>query len=140
MHLKAIVQFQKKKSFYFTNFTMDMLIKMGSTRLKLGSTAFQPCVPGIVCENFCFEHKLSRFFSQNFYLNQAFFRIRLSFSPDLIKWCLYVSYMYEKLYMSANFWHQDVRVSHLQKNTRTRSKPNNMYPKTLKIGSNLDFF
>ena len=23
--------------------------------------------------------------------------------------------MYEKLFMSANFWHQDVRVSHLQK-------------------------
>ena len=27
--------------------------------------------------------------------------------------------MYEKLFMSAKFWHQDVRVSHLQKSTRT---------------------
>ena len=27
--------------------------------------------------------------------------------------------MYEKLYMSAKFWHHDVRVSHLQKSTRT---------------------
>ena len=27
--------------------------------------------------------------------------------------------MYEKLFMSAKFWHQDVRVNHLQKITRT---------------------
>ena len=27
--------------------------------------------------------------------------------------------MYEKLFMSAKFWHQDVKVSHLQKSTRT---------------------
>ena len=26
--------------------------------------------------------------------------------------------MDEKLYMSATFWHQDIRVSHLQENTR----------------------
>ena len=30
-----------------------------------------------------------------------------------------MSYIYEKLYMSAKFWHQDVRVNHLQKITRT---------------------
>ena len=30
-----------------------------------------------------------------------------------------MSYVYEKLYMSARFWHQDVRVSHLQNSIRT---------------------
>ena len=46
-----------------------------------------------------------------------FFGIQSSFSPNFIKLCL--SYICEKLYMSAKFWHQDVRVSLLQKITRT---------------------
>ena len=85
---------------------MDILIKMSNTRTKLRSTVFFSHLWHYMVAGDSLREIL--LWTKAFYQNQPFFGIQSSFSPNYIKWCLQVSYMYEKLF----------RVSHPQKNTR----------------------
>ena len=61
----------------------------------------------------------NKIFFQNFCWNFVFFWIQSPFSPAFDFCCLYMSYMDGKLWKSAKFWHQDVRVSLRHKGVRT---------------------